>query len=848
MKPRCLLLLALVSPAALPAPGIFVHDEPLAPIYHEGWIDLNKNGVKDAYEDPALDVEARITDLLGRMTLEEKTAQMVTLYGFPRVLKDELPTPAWDKAVWKDGIGNIDEDMNGNRGVDGHPLTVPKYELPYSLHARAINEVQRFFIERTRLGVPADFTNEGIRGLLHTKATSFPAQLGVAAAFDAELVRAIGRITGSEARALGYTNVYSPILDLARDPRWGRTTETYGEDPFLVATLGMEEVRGIQEQRVVSTPKHFAVYSVPKGGRDGEARTDPQVTWREVETVFLEPFRRAIRDAGALGVMASYNDYDGIPIEGNRLFLTDLLRREWGFKGYVVSDSDAVEFIHTKHRVAPTYADAVRQAVEAGLNVRTTFTPPEVYLNPLRQLVRAGQLPLATIDARVRDILRVKYWLGRFEQPYVAEPAAADRLVRAPDHLAAAARAARESIVLLKNEGGLLPLAKDRLHTVLVAGPLADDRHAWNSRYAPQALDFVTVLDGVREKLGASCQIRYVKGCSVVDEHFPESDVLKEPPAGAVKAGIEEAAAAARGADVAVVVVGENDAISRESASRISLNLAGYQEELVEAIQATGTPVVLIVAAGRPQSINWAAQHVPAILELWFPGEEAGHALADVLWGEYNPAGRLPITFPRSAGQIPLNFPTHPGAQARDAGQVFGPLFPFGFGLSYTTFGYANLHIRPDRLNVTGLVETVPDSSTVAKAMADRATPATGAKGGIEVACDVTNTGTRAGDEVVQLYLRDDYSSVTTFEKVLRGFARVPLAPGETQTVHFTLTPDALQLLDRNDHWTVEPGRFTVMIGASSEDIRLRGNFVVTRPDGTVPEEDPLPDERTGSP
>jgi beta-glucosidase len=811
----CLSLTVLHLQAAPPAAGIFIRETSPASIYRDGWIDLNKDGVKDPYEDPALDVEARITDLLARMTLEEKTAQMVTLYGFPRVLQDELPTEAWKTSFWKDGIGNIDEHMNGNTGVDGRPLTLPKYDLPYSLHARALNEVQRFFIEQTRLGVPADFTNEGIRGLLHTKATSFPAQLGVASAWDAALVREIGRITGREARALGYTNVYSPILDLARDPRWGRTTETYGEDPFLIATLGMEEVRGIQEQRVVSTLKHFAVYSVPKGGRDGEARTDPQVTWRDVQTIFLEPFRRAVRDAGALGVMASYNDYDGIPIEGNRLFLTDILRREWGFKGYVVSDSGAVEFIHRKHRVAPTEADAVRQSVEAGLNIRTNFTPPQDYAEPLRQLVREGRLSLDVIDARVRDILRVKYWLGLFDQPYVADPAAADRIVRAPEHLATAARAARESIVLLKNEGGLLPLRKD-LRTILVAGPLADDHNAWRSRYGPQRLDFVTVRDGLRQKLGSRCEIRYVKGCDVVDEHFPESDVDKEPPSAQVRAGLEEAAAAAKGADVAIVVVGENDAISRESVSRISLNLPGYQEELVEAIQATGTPVVLVVASGRPQSINWPVRHVPAILELWFPGEDGGNAMAEVLFGDYNPAGRLPITFPRSAGQIPLNFPAHPGSQARDDGQVTGPLFPLGFGLSYTSFAYAGLKIDPAQQN---------------------------SQGRVAVSCDVTNTGARAGDEIVQLYLRDDYSSVTTFEKVLRGFTRVPLAPGETRTVHFTLTSGDLQLYDRDNHWTVEPGRFTVMIGASSEDIRLRGHFTITRPDGTAPEEDPLPDE-----
>jgi len=795
------------SPGSQPSPDIFIHPAPLAPIYHGRWIDLNKNGVMDPYEDPSLGVEARITDLLARMSIEEKTAQMATLYGYRRVLSDELPTASWRKALWKDGIGNIDEHMNGHRGMPTH------YAVPGSSHARALNEVQRFFVEDTRLGIPVDFTNEGIRGLKHPNVTSFPCELGVACAWDRELVHEIGRVTAREARALGYTNVYSPVLDLARDPRWGRTPGTYGEDPYLAAALGMQQVRGIQSEGVVSTLKHFGVYSVPKGGRDGEARTDPQLTWREVQTIYFEPFRRAVGDAGALGVMASYNDYDGIPVEGNRLFLTDILRQEWGFKGYVVSDSGAVEYIHRKHRVAPTEADAIRQAVEAGLNVRTNFTPPETYVEPLRQLVREGQISEQTIDARVRDILRVKYWLGLFDHPYVMDPAMTDRTVRAPEHLAVAARAARESIVLLKNEGSLLPLCKERLRTVLVAGPLADDHKAWQSTDCPQQIQFVSVLDALRKKLGPQVEIRYAKGCDVVDAGFPGSDVLKMPPSADTRAEIARAAAEAKGADVAIVVVGENDSICREAASRISLNLPGYQEELVQAIQETGTPVVLVLASGRPLSINWEAAHVPAILEMWFQGELAGDAMADVLLGEYNPAGRLPITFPRSVGQIPLNFPAHPGSQAHDSGQVYGPLFPFGFGLSYTTFVYSDLKIDP---------------------------PRQGPQGRIEVSCNVTNTGDRAGDEVVELYLRDDYSSAITFEMVLRGFARIHLAPKETRAVHFTLTPQDLQLYDRNNRWTVEPGRFTVMIGASSENIRLRGAFTITRPDGSAPDEAPL--------
>ena len=801
--------------AAPPAPDLFVHPDANVPaIYHDGWIDLNQNGRRDPYEDPAQPVEARVADLLGRMSLEEKTAQMATLYGFPRVLKDELPTAAWRDAAWKDGIGNIDEHANGNTGWTNN-LPAPVYDLPWSLHARAINEVQRWFIEQTRLGVPVDFTNEGIRGLLHAKATSFPAELGVASAWDPGLVHAIGRVTGREARALGYTNVYSPVLDLARDPRWGRTIETYGEDPFLVGTLGVEAVRGIQEENVVSTLKHFAVYGIPKGGRDGESRTDPHATWRDVQTLFLEPFRRAIREGGALGVMASYNDYNGVPVEGSRLFLTDILRHEWGFKGYVVSDSAAVEFIHTKHRVAPTAADAIRQAVEAGLDIRTHFTQPEKYLDPLRQLVRDGRLPVSVIDERVRDVLRVKFHLGLFDHPYVTDLAATDRIVRAPAHLAVARRAAEESIVLLKNDHSALPLDRTRLGRILVAGPLADDPHGWWSRYGPQKIDFITPLAGLRAKLGNDVEIRYAKGVDAKDADWPGSDVLKDPPSAAVRAGIAAAVAAAHDVDVIIAVLGETDELCRESSSRISLALPGYQEELLEALAATGRPVVLVLGNGRPLSVNWAARHIPAIVELWFPGEDGGAALADVLLGDVNPSGRLPITFPKSVGQIPFNFPAHPGSQARDFGQVEGALYPFGHGLSYTSFRYDRLTVSPGR-------GTADQEFTVS--------------------CDVTNTGDRAGTDVVELYLRDDYSTVTTYDLALRGFTRVSLRPGETRRVSLPVGRSQLQLYNRDGRWVVEPGRFTVMIGASSTDIRLRGTFTVTAADGSAPEEAPIED------
>jgi beta-glucosidase len=779
-------------------------------IYRDGWIDLNKNGQKDAYEDPSQPADRRIEDLLSRMTAEEKTCQLATLYGYSRVLKDELPTPEWKQAIWKDGIGNIDEHLNGiyRSGALKSRLT-----YPHSTHADAINTVQRFFVEETRLGIPVDFTNEGIRGLCHDRATSFPAQLGIASTWDRELVAEVGTITGREARLLGYTNVYSPILDLPRDPRWGRTAECYSEDPYLTAQLGRIMVRSLQAERVVSTPKHFAVYSVPKGGRDGSSRTDPQVTPRELEMLFLQPFKAAIQDAGALGVMSSYNDYDGIPVTGSPHFLTEILRKRWGFSGYVVSDSKAVEFIESKHHVAGDYPEAVRQALVAGLNVRTEFTPPDVFINAVRSLLKDGRLAPEVVDSRVRDVLRVKYWLGLFDRPYVPDPAQADRVVRNPEHLEVALRAARESIVLLKNDGGLLPLRKD-LKSVLVTGPNAAETGSSISRYGPQNIPVVSVLEGIRAKLGASAQVRYARGSDFVDSTFPESEIFPPTPSAKEQAELDEAAALASGVDAAIVVLGEQEGAAGrpgtvgESRSRTSLDLTGFQQRLVEAVHAAGKPTVVVLLNGRPLTINWIDRQVPAVVEAWFQGEHCGTAIADVLFGDVNPSGKLPVTFPRSVGQLPWNFPWKRGAQvATDKlmaeerkNMLNGALYPFGHGLSYTTFRYSGLEVTPSRQEPSGEVR---------------------------VALDVENTGSRAGTEIVQLYLSDEVTSVVYYERVLRGFDRVTLAPGEKKRVRFKLGPEDLMLLDREMRWTVEPGRFEVMVGASSEDIRLRGAFEI---------------------
>ena len=761
-------------------------------IYHDGWTDFNKNGRKDVYEDPSAPVDDRVRDLLSQMTLEEKTCQMVTLYGTGRVLKDDLPTPAWKEEIWKDGVGNIDEEHNG----------YPRFDSPYAAdfrqHVDALHAIQRWFVEETRLGIPVDFTNEGIRGLCSVGATYFPAQCGQGATWDKELIARIGEVEAEEAFLLGYTNLYSPILDIAQDPRWGRCVESYGEDPYLAGQLGKQMILSLQKGRLVSTPKHFAVYSIPVGGRDGKTRTDPKVAPREMRTLYLEPFRVAFAEAGALGTMSSYNDYDGVPVSGSRWFLTDLLRKEWGFKGYVVSDSEAVEFLSDKHFVAETYEDGVAQCINAGLNIRTTFRTPESFVLPLRDAVAHGKVSMETIDARVSDILRVKFWLGLFDNPYRGDGEEAVKRVHSPEHQALSLRAARESMVLLKNEGNLLPLSK-YVRRVAVIGPNAHEREQLICRYGPANAPLKTVFEGIRELLPGA-KVTYAKGCEIIDPHFPESELMDFEKTEEEKRLLKEAVRTAKASDVVILVLGGNEKTVREDRSRTSLDLPGRQQELMEAVAATGKPVVLVLLDGRASSINWAAAHIPAIIHGWFPGEFCGQAVAETLFGDNNPGGRLAVTFPKSVGQIPFAFPFKPGSDESSQTSVWGALYPFGHGLSYTTFAYSDLTVTPE--------EQAPE-------------------GNVTVSCLVTNTGERVGDEVVQLYINDVVSSVTTYTKVLRGFERIRLEPGESRTVSFTLTPQDLGLWDADMHFTVEPGRFDVMVGASSADIRLQGSFQI---------------------
>ena len=663
----------------------------------------------------------------------------------------------------------------------------------------AKHTIQRWFVEKTRLGIPVDFTNEGIRGLCHDRATYFPAQCGQGATWNKKLIARIGEVEAKEAVALGYTNIYSPILDIAQDPRWGRCVETYGEDPYLVGELGKQMITSLQKYNLVATPKHFAVYSIPIGGRDGKTRTDPHVAPREMRTLYIEPFRMAFQEAGALGVMSSYNDYDGEPITGSYHFLTEILRQEWGFKGYVVSDSEAVEFISNKHKVADTYEDGIAQAVNAGLNIRTHFTPPADFILPLRKAVDDGKISQETLDKRVAEILRIKFWLGLFDNPYRGNGKQAEQIVHSKEHQAVSLEAARQSLVLLKNETHLLPLSKS-IRSIAVIGPNADEQTQLICRYGPANASIKTVYQGIKELL-PHAEVIYKKGCDIIDPHFPESEILDFPKTAEEVRLMQEAIRAAKQAEVVVMVLGGNELTVREDRSRTSLNLPGRQEELLKAVCATGKPVILVMLDGRASSINYAAAHVPAILHAWFPGEFCGQAVAEALFGDYNPGGRLAVTFPKSVGQIPFAFPFKPGSDESSSTSVYGALYPFGHGLSYTTFTYSDLHISPSHQGV---------------------------QGDIHISCKIKNTGKTKGDEVVQLYLRDEISSVTTYTKVLRGFERISLEAREEQTVHFRLRPQDLGLWDKNMNFRVEPGSFKVMLGASSTDIRLHGQFEIT--------------------
>jgi beta-glucosidase len=732
------------------------------------------------------------------MTLEEKAAQMVCIWnGKATMLVDGAGTfdPARAAAAFADGHGLGQVGRPSDAG--GPPGLSPRR------NAELTNAIQRFFLEHSRLGIPVIFHEECLHGHAARDATSFPQPIGLAATFNAELVESLYTMAALEARVRGTHQALTPVVDVARDPRWGRVEETFGEDPYLVSRMGIAAVRGFQgdasfrdRTRVIATLKHYAAHGAPESGLNcAPAEVSPHT----LRDVILVPFQAAITEGGALSVMPSYNEVDGVPSHANRWLLTDVLRGEWGFAGFTVSDYYAIWEMADRpethgHHVAADKKEAAALAVRAGVNIE--LPEPDCYRH-LVELVREGTLRESELDDLVAPMLRAKFRLGLFDDPYT-DPGEAERVVGCEAHRRLALQAARETVTLLKNDGALLPLDPARLRSIAVIGPNADRPMLGGYSGVPRQV--VTVLEGIRSAVGDRVDVRYSEGCRITIGGSWTDDLVVPADPGEDRRQIAAAVEVAAGADVVVLVIGDNEQTSREGWSkqhlgdRASLDLVGRQEELAEALVATGKPVVVCLFSGRPASIRWLAEHAPAILECWYLGQEGGTAVAEVLFGAVNPGGKLPMTIPRSAGHLPAFYNYKPSARRGYLFDDVTPLWPFGFGMSYTTFAV-------DRVRLTESVIR-PDGATRALA-------------------EVTNTGGRAGHEVVQLYVRDRVSSVTRPVKELKGFAKVFLRPGETATVAFDLGPDALAFHDVGLREVVEPGEFTIMIGTSSRDADL---------------------------
>ncbi|MEM1989026.1 MAG: glycoside hydrolase family 3 N-terminal domain-containing protein, partial [Candidatus Bathyarchaeia archaeon] len=692
--------------------------------------------MKPPYLDPNQPVNRRVEDLLSRMTIEEKIGQMCQYSGVTSKIEQMI-----------------------REGKVGALLNV--------YGAAEVNRVQRIAVEESRLGIPLLFGLD----VLHGYKTIFPIPLGLASTWDPEVVKRAASISAAEASSDGIKWTFAPMVDIARDPRWGRIAEGAGEDPYLGSVMARALVEGFQGpdlsnlSSLLACPKHYVAYGGAEGGRDYNTVDISERTLREI---YLPPFKAAVK-AGAGTIMSAFNDLNGIPASANPYTLKIILREEWGFKGFVVSDWNAIgELIN--HGIAGDIYEAAEKALKAGVDMDMQG---DVYQRALLHLVKEGRVSEDLIDESVRRILEIKFKLGLFERPY-ADPERASQVIKREEHIRAALEVARKSIVLLKNEGNLLPLSKD-LKTVAVVGPLSDDKEAplgpWSCLGNPN--DVVTVLEGVKRKISDKTRVLYAKGCDVV---------------GGSREDFEEAVRLAEESDVAIVVVGESREMSGEAASRAYLDLPGLQEDLLKAVHATGTPIVMVLMNGRPLSISWAAEHIPSIIEAWFPGIQAGNAIADVIFGDYNPGGKIPVTFPRTVGQVPIYYnhkstgrPPSPENKwtSKYIDVSYTPLFPFGHGLSYTRFEYSGLYISPQ--------EVVKDQD-------------------IRITFRLKNVGDREGDEVAQLYVRDVVASVTRPVKELKGFRRVTLKPGEEKSVEFKLTLEDISFLNHELKRIVEPG------------------------------------------
>jgi beta-glucosidase len=766
-----------------------------------GAVQGQTGGPRPDYRNPALPTARRVEDLLARMTLEEKVGQMLCLWNAKRQITDAQGRfdPARAPKWFRVGIGRIE------RPSDGHGA---RAEAEYT------NAIQRWVKDNTRLGIPVLFHEEALHGLMAPEATSFPQAIALASTWDPDLVERAFAVVAQEVRARGAHQVLAPVVDVARDPRWGRFEETFGEDPYLAARMGLAAVRGFQgggrtipAGRVIATLKHLTGHGQPESGMNVGPAPFGERTLRDV---FFPPFEVAVKQGHARSLMPSYNEVDGIPSHANRWMLHDVLRKEWGFDGTIVSDWQAVSQLAGRHRVAADAADAARQALAATVDVE--LPDVETY-HTLVEQVKQGKVPEAAINDAVRRLLRDKFELGLFEDPCV-DPAHADELSGAAASRPLALEAARQAIALLQNRGGLLPLSADKVRRVAVIGPHSAE--VMLGGYAGVPRHSVSILEGVRKRLGKDVTVRHAEGVRITEDSSFTRDpqplmggtrsrarasadrvVLADPAAN--RRRIAEAVALAKDSDVAIVVVGDNEQTAREAyaenhlGDRSELRLVGQQEDLVRAVLDTGKPTVLVLINGRPPAILELAECAPAILEGWYLGQEGGTAVAEVLFGDVNPGGKLPVSFPRSVGQLPVFYNHKPTARRGYLFDSTRPLFPFGHGLSYTTFACAAPTVSPARIPPDG-----------------RAT----------VSVEVSNTGTRGGDEVVQLYLRAEVSRATRPVKELKGFRRITLAPGERRTLSFELGPEQLSYHGPDMKRVIEPGRFQVMVGGSSDEVK----------------------------
>lgn len=732
------------------------------------------------YKDASLPIQDRVADLLPRMTLEEKVFQLTGGWDTHVEVIDPTGTFTTEKAR---------QTLAAEWGT----------ELKFTPRDAAIlrNGVQRYFKEKSRLGIPAMFLGEGLHGYMEYGSTSFPQALGLASTWDPALVKRVFTAVGEEAGSRGAGQVFSPVLDLARDPRWGRTEETYGEDPYLVGRMGVAAIEGLQgdqfvigRHHVLATAKHFAVHGQPEGGTN----TAPaNFSERLIRETFLVPFEAAVKEAHVGSVMASYNEIDGVPNHINHWLLDKVLRQEWGFQGYLTSDGDGLQMLIGTHHVAYNKEDAARQGLAAGVDY--DLSDGSVY-KTLADQVKQGVVPESQVDLAVARVLTAKFRLGLFDDPYV-DPDIAEKTNNSPEHKKLAAEAARKVLVLLKNDRNLLPLDTTKLKTIAVIGPNAADVHLGG--YSRDPGYGVSVLDGIRAKVGGKVKVLYAEGCKITTapqgfRGWWANDVALVDPKTQV-ASIQAAVDAAKKADVAILVVGENESTNREAwaenhlGDRDSLDLLGAQNDLVKAVVETGKPVVVLLLNGRPLSINYIAEKVPAILEGFYLGEEGGTGAADVIFGDANPGGKLPITFPHTVGALPDYYNHKPSANRSYEFSTRQPLYAFGYGLSYTAFKFDNLKVEPQQIMPAGAAK---------------------------VSVDITNTGAREGDEVPQFYIHQRVASVTQPVMQLKGFERVTLKPGEKRTVTFAVTPEMLSILNVDMHRVVEPGVFDLMVGPSS--------------------------------